>query len=88
MEYWRTPLDLESIPESRGKVTVIENRCKGCEYCIEYCPREVLKISQGYNPKGYHFPEVGDETRCVNCHFCEVLCPEFAIFSVADPQAK
>ena len=84
MKYWRVPLDLGTIQPIRGKVRVIEERCKGCEYCIEFCPREVLQMSRAFNPKGYHFPEVGDESKCVNCHFCEVLCPEFAIFSLAD----
>ncbi len=81
MKYWRVPLDLGTIPVSRGRVQVIAERCKGCEYCIEYCPREVLQMSKSFNPKGYHFPEVLEQTRCVNCHFCEALCPEFAIFS-------
>jgi 2-oxoglutarate ferredoxin oxidoreductase subunit delta len=45
----------------------------------------VLQMSKAFNPKGYHFPEVGDGSKCVNCHFCEALCPEFAIFSLADP---
>ena len=82
MKYWRTPLDLHTIQASRGKVIVIEDRCKGCQYCIEYCPREVLHISKSFNAKGYHFPEVVNESQCVNCHFCEVICPDFAIFSV------
>ncbi|MBI5116446.1 4Fe-4S dicluster domain-containing protein [Candidatus Poribacteria bacterium] len=82
MKYWRTPLDLHTIQPSRGKVVVIEERCKGCEYCITYCPRDVLRLSKSFNAKGYHFPEVADESQCVNCHFCEVLCPDFAIYSV------
>lgn len=82
MKFWRVPLDLGTVPATRGRVVVIEERCKGCEYCIAFCPREVLRMSRSFNPKGYHFPEVGDESQCVNCHFCEVLCPEFAIFSL------
>jgi len=81
MKFWRTPLDLGAIQASRGKVFIIKDRCKGCEFCIEYCPRGVLRVSESFNVKGYHYPEVEDESRCVNCHFCEVLCPEFAIFS-------
>ena len=81
-KYWRTPLDADSIQVSRGQVTVIRERCKGCEFCIVYCPRGVLHLSKSFNEKGYHYPEVKDEDRCVNCRFCEILCPEFAIFSV------
>ncbi len=85
MKYWRTPLDLQVIQASRGKVVIIEDRCKGCEFCVVYCPRDVLQMSKSFNAKGYHPPEVVDESQCVNCHFCEVICPDFAIFSVEAP---
>ena len=80
MKFWRKPLDLDTIQKSSGWVIIIEERCKGCEFCIEYCPREVLVMSSAFNIKGYHFPEVKDASQCVSCHFCEALCPEFAIF--------
>jgi 2-oxoglutarate ferredoxin oxidoreductase subunit delta len=85
MKYWRTPLDQQDIQVSKGKVVIIEDRCKGCEFCVVYCPRDVLSISKSFNAKGYHPPEVTDESQCVNCHFCEVICPDFAIFSVEAP---
>jgi 2-oxoglutarate ferredoxin oxidoreductase subunit delta len=85
MKFWRTPLDLHTIQVSKGKVVVIEERCKGCQYCIEYCPRDVLRLSKSFNAKGYHYPEVADESQCVNCHFCEVICPDFAIYSIEAP---
>jgi 2-oxoglutarate ferredoxin oxidoreductase subunit delta len=84
MKYWREPLDQEKIRVTRGRVQIIAERCKGCEFCISYCPRGVLEMSKGFNPKGYHYPEATDAKQCVNCHFCEVLCPEFAIFSVEE----
>ena len=81
MKFWREPLDINDIQVTQGEVTVIEDRCKGCEFCISYCSRDVLEMSQKFNRKGYHFPEVTTPELCVNCHFCEVICPEFAIFS-------
>jgi 2-oxoglutarate ferredoxin oxidoreductase subunit delta len=88
MKYWRTPLDLESIEASRGRVILIEERCKGCGFCVEYCPRDVLRMSSAFNTKGYHTPAVQNESTCVNCHFCEDLCPEFAIFSIEATELK
>jgi len=82
MKYWRKPLDRDTIRVIKGKVIVIEDRCKGCGFCIEFCPRDVLRVSTAFNKKGYHPPEVVDMSKCVNCHFCEVLCPEFAIYSI------
>ena len=82
MKFWRIPLDLKSIEISKGNVHVIDDRCKGCGYCIEFCPRDVLELSHQFNKKGYHFPIVKKADACVNCHYCEIVCPDFAIFSV------
>ena len=84
MKYWREPLDAKEIAVSRGRVVIIDDRCKGCGYCIEFCPREVLVFSTQYNKKGYHPPVVKTDG-CLNCHYCELLCPEFAIYSIEDP---
>ncbi len=84
MKYWRIPLDSNEIEITRGMVRIIEDRCKGCGYCIEFCPRQVLEFSTKFNIKGYHPPVVRPDKPdgCLNCHYCELLCPEFAIFSV------
>ncbi len=78
---WRKPLDSKEVKVPRGEVHVIEDRCKGCGFCIEYCPREVLALSDKFNAKGYHPPDVVKPDACVNCGLCELICPEFAIFS-------
>lgn len=67
----------------QGQVIVIEDRCKGCGFCIANCPRQVLSFSSVFNAKGYHLPKAVDPAKCVNCHFCEILCPDFAIYSLA-----
>jgi len=85
MKFWRVPLDAGEIQISRGRVTILEDRCKGCGYCIEFCPRGVLDLSARFNRKGYHPPSVKKPDECVNCHYCEIICPEFAIFSVEIP---
>ena len=84
MTFWRTPLDVEDIEISRGIVHILSDRCKGCGYCIEFCPKEILIFSEGFNQKGYHPPEVIKPEDCVNCHYCEIICPEFAIYSVEE----
>lgn len=85
VRYWRVPLDDERIARVRGEVVVVTERCKGCAFCVEYCPRHVLALSTAFNRKGYHPPTVSKPGECMNCNLCEMICPEFAIYSYASP---
>ncbi len=69
----------------RGIVHIIKDRCKGCGACVEFCPSKVLKLSDDFNSRGYHYPVVVEEPPtkvCIACGFCMLICPEFAIYSV------
>ncbi|MBE9508649.1 MAG: 4Fe-4S binding protein [Chloroflexi bacterium] len=61
---------------------VLVERCKGCGWCIEFCPRGVLEVSDQINTKGYHPPVAVRAEDCLSCGLCELLCPEFAIYVV------
>ena len=79
----RQPVDRQRVVVPTGQVYIIPERCKGCLFCIQFCPREVLQESAAMNAKGYHYPTVapGKEDQCANCRFCTLLCPEFAIYT-------
>ncbi len=79
----RRPLDSATVSVPRGQVFIIPDRCKGCKFCIEFCPRDVLVESPATNAKGYRFAVVaeGKEGECVNCRFCTIVCPEYAIYT-------
>jgi len=79
MKLWRKPFDSTEKATAPVKIFINKDRCKGCGYCSEYCPREVLHMSTEINSKGYNLAVVSDESKCLACGFCEAICPEFAI---------
>ena len=66
----------------RGEVYINIERCKGCGFCVAFCPTGTLTLSKSYNAKGYHPPEVVDMDTCTGCGLCGMYCPDFAIFGI------
>lgn len=79
MKYWRKPLDQDKVKPVHGSVHLISERCKGCGFCIKFCPKNVLEESERVNAKGYHLVDAVREDECVACGLCEAICPDFAI---------
>jgi 2-oxoglutarate ferredoxin oxidoreductase subunit delta len=63
-----------------GSVVITAERCKGCGFCVEFCPTDALKLSDQYNAKGYHVPVLHLPEACNGCNICGLLCPDFAIY--------
>lgn len=80
MTFWRQPLDREHVLVPSGTIHIIAERCKGCGFCVEFCPQHVLVMSKHTNSKGYHPPEILVDSYCVDCGLCALLCPDFAIY--------
>lgn len=62
-----------------GKIIINEDRCKGCELCIDVCPYGLLKMSVEVNHFGYHTAQFVNGDKCTACKFCGMMCPDFAI---------
>jgi len=76
-------------PRAREKVLVIlQEQCKECGLCVEFCPKKVLCFTDIYNRKGYHPVTACDIDACVNCEFCERICPDMAIFLASREEAQ
>ncbi|HEX7474377.1 MAG TPA: 4Fe-4S dicluster domain-containing protein [Dehalococcoidales bacterium] len=69
-------------------VYVDERLCKGCELCVFYCPKDVLKLAEKMNQNGYNVAEVIDLGYCTGCRLCEIACPDFAIYIEEDHEEK
>ncbi len=74
--------DAQPVKLGRGTVFVQTHVCKGCSYCVDFCPADCLEFSREFNPKGYHFPVLVRPQDCTGCDLCGLYCPDFAIFGV------
>jgi len=80
---WPAFVDIDKWKHAKPQIYVIKSRCKECSFCINYCPEQILEVSEEINQKGYHPPQLKKDStfdECAECHFCELICPEFAIF--------
>lgn len=71
---------MKQAEQIKCRVSLILERCKGCGFCIEFCPKKVLRFSKEYNEKGYHTPEIANPEACIGCNMCGYYCPDFAIW--------
>lgn len=70
-------------PRKFGQVNIKAERCKGCGFCTEFCPKHVLYLSNNTNNKGYHIIGINNNEECTACNICGMICPEFAITVVS-----
>ena len=83
-----TPPQATDKPQKKtlGAVSVEPERCKGCGYCVAFCPLGVLAMSRKFNEKGYHYPEIVAPEKCSGCDLCGMFCPDFAIHGGRPPK--
>jgi 2-oxoglutarate ferredoxin oxidoreductase subunit delta len=64
------------------KVVFDEERCKGCELCVNVCPVNIIEMAEDrINSHGFHPAEVKDENQdtCISCKQCYQMCPDVCI---------
>lgn len=61
-----------------SKAVANKDRCQGCRYCIQACPKDAISIDNEINGKGFK-PIVIDEEKCIGCGACYVVCPDYVI---------
>lgn len=53
--------------------------CKGCELCVDICPKDCLAFSGKTNAGGYDYVQFKEGSPCIGCALCRVVCPDCAI---------
>jgi len=61
------------------EVVVLDEFCKGCGLCVEFCTEGKLYIQQTPNKQGIQTAAVHSEIDCTGCRKCAIICPDAAI---------
>jgi len=61
------------------KIKIRQDRCKGCELCILYCPKGSIVLCEGLNKRGVKAAKFKKDADCTGCAFCALICPDCAI---------
>ena len=69
------------MSESDVRIEINSKWCKGCGFCVEFCPKGVLVMRRG-------LPVVEDLDGCTACDLCEMMCPDFAIKVSGRPRRR
>jgi len=62
-----------------ARIIVNTERCKGCELCLHFCPRNLIRLSDEFNNKGHHPATSHESEECRGCTVCAMMCPDVAI---------
>ena len=71
--------EVNTYENSKGVWSVYPGLCKGCGFCVEKCPVQVIQWSKklGFMGTPLVEPEIDG---CIVCGICQKVCPDTAIF--------
>ena len=64
--------ELGKAKKSTYSIVIRDAWCKGCGFCVSFCPKEVLSMEG-------HRPVVARPEHCNGCTLCVLICPDFAL---------
>lgn len=74
--------------DGQTKIVVNLGFCKGCEICVEVCPKAVLRMVVAMDRWEGAMVEIVDINACTACMLCENQCPDFAIEVYTEKKKK
>jgi len=63
----------------KGSIKIKRELCKGCTFCMTFCPKQCIVLSEKLNKKGCLVAEFHEDKGCTGCATCGLMCPEIAI---------
>lgn len=72
------------------EIKIDQKLCKGCDLCLDLCPKKVFKETEEISPLGFRLKQVAFPENCVKCGLCELYCPGAISFdeSTAGPPPR
>ena len=55
------------------------DKCKECQLCIDFCPKNVLELSEDFNIRGLRYSVMARPDDCIGCRACVLMCPDVCI---------
>lgn len=66
--------------KKRFRLRVLEDYCKSCRLCVEFCPKKVLEMTTDrLNAKGVTYVVAARPADCIGCQTCVTVCPDAVI---------
>jgi len=63
----------------KGYIEIDQVLCKGCQICMEFCPKKSISPADKLNAAGYLPASYNDKGECTGCAICALVCPEVCI---------
>ena len=69
-------------PKDIPKAEVIKDLCTGCEFCVDICPFECIKMIDAEDETIANHYKIAfvEKNKCVACRLCESVCDKDAIW--------
>ena len=61
------------------KITINQDKCKGCLLCISFCPKGLIAETNNLNKRGTKTVKFYSKDECSGCTLCALICPDCCI---------
>ncbi len=63
------------MKNKKFNLIINKDECKGCQRCVEACPKDLIEVGSSLNIMGY-IPVQYKGKGCIGCGNCFYACPE------------